>query len=447
MILKKILFTTLIFSFVITNSLSDAFIKVSELANPAVVSIIGKQDMEETLNRDPFYRHFKDFFEVPEDFGTSLGSGVIIDAYDGYILTNNHVIKQADEITVILYDKTEFTAEVVGTDKLSDLALLKIEADNLKEVKMGNSDDLKVGEWVVAIGSPFQQALSNSVTAGIVSAIGRSDIMSNRNIENFIQHDAAINPGNSGGALLNLDGELVGINTAIATGGSYSPQSAGIGFAIPINQAQRVINDIVEFGAVSRGFLGVSISDIDDIMAKALGMNDKNGALVAQVVEDSPADEAGIEEQDVILKVNNKTVTSASKLKLLISSNHPGDNVRLSILRDKRKKTINLKLGTYPGEEDISNKAKDSFENDYDLLGLIIGDSNNGIKIKKIDPESNAYKRGLRAGDIITKINNELILDINEYENIVKTLKKGDAVLIKKILKDGTPQFIAFEIN
>ena len=164
---KKIILYILSFTFLLGDSISDSFISVSELANPAVVSIIGKQDMEQTLNRDPFYRHFKDFFEVPEDFGTSLGSGVIIDSFNGYILTNNHVIKQADEITIILYDKREFIAEVIGSDKLSDLALLKIEADNLSDVKMGNSDDLKVGEWVVAIGSPFQQSLSNSVTAAV----------------------------------------------------------------------------------------------------------------------------------------------------------------------------------------------------------------------------------------------------------------------------------------
>ena len=443
---KTILFA-LSLTFLMSDSISDAFINVSELANPAVVSIIGKQDMEQTLNRDPFYRHFKDFFEVPEDFGTSLGSGVIVDSFNGYILTNNHVIKQADEITVILYDKREFNAELIGADKLSDLALLKIDADNLSDIKIGDSDDLKVGQWVVAIGSPFQQSLSNSVTAGIVSAIGRSDIMSNRNIENFIQHDAAINPGNSGGALLNLDGELIGINTAIATGGSYSPQNAGIGFAIPINQAQRVIDDIVEFGAVSRGFLGVRMSDIDDMMSKALGMKNKNGALIVQVVDDSPADEAGLEEQDVILKVDNKDVTSASKLKLLISSKRPGDNARLLILRNKRKQTVNLKLGTYPGEDNISNNPQESLESDYDILGLIVGNSNNGIKIKRINNESNSYKSGLRTGDTITKINNESILDIDDYENAIKNLEKDDIVLIKKILKDGTPQFIAFEIN
>ncbi len=428
------------------NSLSDAFIDAAKIANPAVVSIIGKQDMESTLNRDPFYRHFRDFFEVPEDFGTSLGSGVIIDADSGYILTNNHVIKQADEITVILFDKREFTAELIGTDKLSDLALLKIDGDNLSDVTLGNSDKLNVGEWVVAIGSPFQQALSNTVTAGIVSAIGRSDIMSNRNIENFIQHDAAINPGNSGGALLNLDGELIGINTAIATGNSWSPQNAGIGFAIPINQAQRVIEDLVQFGSVSRGFLGVNIADIDEIMAKALGMNDLKGALVIQVVDESPAFNAGVKEQDVIIKVDNKDVPNAAKLKLLISSKHPDDNTRLTILRNKVRKVINVKLGTYPGEENLANKSSDS-ETDFDILGLIVINNDTAVKIKKIDEDSNAFKRGLRVGDIISKIDNNIISNKNDYIEILDNYKTGDVVMIKKIRSDGFPQFIAFEIN
>ena len=403
--------------------------------------------MESTLNRDPFYRHFRDFFEVPEDFGTSLGSGVIIDAYNGYVLTNNHVVKKADEITVILFDKREFIAELIGTDKLSDLALLKIDASKLFDIKIGNSDELKVGEWVVAIGSPFQQALSNTVTAGIVSAIGRSDIMSNRNIENFIQHDAAINPGNSGGALLNLDGELVGINTAIATGNSWSPQNAGIGFAIPINQAQRVIEDLVEFGSVSRGFLGVNIADIDDMMSKALGMNNLKGALIVQVVDDSPADIAGIQEQDVILKVDNKEVENAAKLKLLISSKHPDDNTKLLILRDKKRKTLNIKLGTYPGEENIADKKSPKSETDYDLLGLIVQNDDNGVLIKKIKEDSNAYKRGLKTGDVISKIDNSVIKNKDDYNNIIKSYNVGDVIMIKKVRTDGFHQFIAFEIN
>lgn len=443
--IKNFIIISIIITNLFGNSLSDAFVKVAEIANPAVVSILGTQNVEKSFNNDPFYRHFQDFFELPENYGTSLGSGVIIDAENGYILTNNHVVKEADEITVTLYDKREFTADVIGTDKLSDLALLQINATNLSDIELGDSDMLKVGEWVVAIGNPFQQALSNTVTAGIVSAKGRSDIISNRNIEDFIQHDAAINPGNSGGALVNLDGELIGINTAIATGNSWNPQNAGIGFAIPINQANRVIEDLLEFGTVSRGFLGVSMSPIDDVMARALGMKDIKGALVISVVDDSAADIAGIKEQDVILKVDGKISEDPSKLKLLISSKHPGDKTNLLILREGKQKSITVTLTARPGEEDLSKSSKKS--NDFDILGLMVTDIASGIQIKKIKKDSNAYKRGLRQGDVINKINTESITTVEEYKNIVKDIKKGDVVMVRKLLKDGRSQYIAFEVN
>tara|TARA_B100000131_G_scaffold296440_1_gene314285 strand:+ start:1211 stop:2548 length:1338 start_codon:yes stop_codon:yes gene_type:complete len=443
-IFKNLTFILIIVTNLIGSSLSDAFIKVAELANPAVVSIVGKQDMEQSFNNDPFYRHFQDFFELPENYGTSLGSGVIIDDYNGYILTNNHVIKEADEITITLYDKREYIAEVIGTDQLSDLALLKIDAKNLSDVKLGNSDMLKVGEWVVAIGNPFQQSLSNTVTAGIVSAKGRSDIISNRNIENFIQHDAAINPGNSGGALLNLNGDLIGINTAIATGNSWSPQNAGIGFAIPINQAKRVVDDLLEFGSVSRGFLGVSMSPIDDVMARALGMKDVKGALIVAVVDDSPADIAGLKEQDVILKVDGDSADNPSKLRLLISSKHPGDKAKLLILRNQKQKKITVTLSARPGEENLSKKSD---ANNFDTLGLIVSDSTGSVKIKKIDADSNAYKRGLRKDDIIDKINTHLITDLNDYNKVISEIKSGDVIMVRKVLKDGRTQYIAFEIN
>ena len=449
MIYKAILFFVLNINLMIGNYLSDAFIKVSKSANPAVVSIVGKQEAKNNLQNDPFFRYFpefSEFFDIPEGFGTSLGSGVIIDNYNGYILTNNHVIKEADEISVILFDEREFTAEVVGTDKLSDLALLKIESNNLEDIKMGDSDKLEVGEWVVAIGSPFQKSLSNTVTAGIISAIGRSDIISNKNIENFIQHDAAINPGNSGGALLNLDGELIGINTAIATGGnSWSPQNAGIGFAIPINQAKRVIEDIIEHGKVSRGFLGVSIMDIDQTMSEALGMKNSEGALIVQVVDDSPADKAGLKEQDVILKVNDKKVTNASKLKLLISSNYPGDRTKLLILSNKKDKTVFVELENYPDSEEVTEQINEEDE-EFDLIGLIVTNSESGVKIKKIDKKSNSYRSGLNVGDIILTIDNQKVTNKNVYKELIYEYEKGDIIMMKKS-RNGRPTFIAFNIN
>lgn len=443
--IKNIIFITLSTTFILAHSVSDAFIKVSEKANPAVVSIVGKKDMQNNFSNDPFYQYFPefyDFFDMPEGFGTSLGSGVIIDKNNGYILTNNHVVDDTDEISVILFDKREFNAELIGSDELSDLALLQIDSDDLMEIELGDSDKLSVGQWVVAIGSPFQQSLSNTVTAGIVSAVGRNDIISNKNIENFIQHDAAINPGNSGGALLSLDGKLIGINTAIATGNSWSPQNAGIGFAIPVNQAKRVIEDLLTIGTVERGFLGVSIQDLDAKMAESLGMKNAGGTIIVEVVEDSPAYEAGLKEGDVILEVDGKRVDNSSKLKLLISSNRPGDETKLLILSNKKKKTVYVTLDKYP-EDNISQKP----EKDFDLLGVIVSDGNGkGVEIKKIDKKSNAYRSGLRTGDLILSIDNQKINTKSDYKKLVNDLKQGDIVMMQTS-RNGRKTFIAFNIN
>ena len=449
---KMILLVTILLTLTFGHSVSDAFINVSKKANPAVVSILGTQDSQNNLKTDPFYEYFPefyDFFDMPEGFGSSLGSGVIIDKHNGYILTNNHVIKDADEISVILFDKREFEAELVASDELSDLALLKIETDNLTEIKMGDSDRLEVGQWIVAIGSPFQQSLSNTVTAGIVSAIGRNDIISNKNIENFIQHDAAINPGNSGGALLNLEGNLVGINTAIATGNSWSPQNAGIGFAIPINQAKRVVEDLLTIGIVDRGFLGVNIMDIESKMIEFLGMKNAEGALIADVVKKSPADKAGLKEGDVILEVDNKKVDNASKLKLLISSNRPGDKTKLLVLSDKKRSTKYVTLGKYPENKESaeSNNSSYNSQEDFDLIGVIISDTNTkGIEIKNINKKSNAYRAGLRKGDIILVIESQRVDSKEQYLAVIDNLQGGDIIMMQTSRK-GRKTFIAFNIN
>ena len=445
-------FLILTVSIIFTHSTSDAFINVAKSANPAVVSIVGKKEVKNNFRNDPFYQffpEFNDFFETPEQYGTSLGSGVIIDKYNGYILTNNHVVKDSDEISVMLFDKRELVAELIGSDELSDLALLKIESDDLYEVSMGNSDELDVGEWVVAIGSPFQQSLSNTVTAGIISAVGRNDIMSNQSIENFIQHDAAINPGNSGGALLSLEGELIGINTAIATGNSWSPQNAGIGFAIPINQAKRVIEDLLTLGTVERGFLGVNIMDIDSKMLESLGMKNTQGALITDVVNDSPADIAGLKAGDVILEVDNKKVTNASKLKLLISSNRPTDRTKLLIISDKKRKTTYVTLSKYPGSDEIaeSEAVEEEKIEEFDLIGVVVDNTNDGgVEIKNIDKKSNAYRAGLRVGSLILSIENKKIIDKNDYSERISAYESGDIIMMQTANK-GRKTFIAFNIN
>ena len=273
---------------------TNAFIKVSKKSNPSVVSIISQKEVvvNNPFKSYPFFQdNFfpKDFFQFPEESykSNSLGSGVIIDSKNGYILTNSHVINKSDEIKVVLYDKREFEAKIIGEDPLSDIAVIQITGDKLTEVKLGDSDKLQVGQWIIAIGSPFGLHLNHTVTAGIISAVGRTDVMSKMNYENFIQHDAAINPGNSGGALLDLDGNLIGINTAIATDG-YSRANAGVGFAIPINQANKVARDLIDNGVVKRGWLGVTIQDITDEMKTVLDLKNKKGALISQVLKNSP---------------------------------------------------------------------------------------------------------------------------------------------------------------
>ncbi|MDP6569984.1 MAG: PDZ domain-containing protein, partial [Candidatus Marinimicrobia bacterium] len=361
-----------------------------------------------------------------------------------------------EEIKILLYDNREIEAEIIATDPPSDLAVLQVEPDDLTHVKLGNSTDLSVGEWVVAIGSPFGLHLNHTVTAGIVSAIGRSDVISRNNFEDFIQHDAAINPGNSGGALFNLDGELVGINTAIATDG-YSRANAGVGFAIPINMVKRVMEDLIADGKVTRGWLGVQIQDVDEGMAKALRLNNHNGAIVSQVIQDSPAEDAGMEEQDVIVSVNGKSVDNSSKLKNLISSGRPDDETRLTVIRDGREKDVVVTLGTRPGEKELRESYRTGGTL-YDLLGLKVEPytadeeasfsfgSGDGVLVVDVKGNSSAAKNEIRRGDVITEVGKNEITSVNDYKAEVKSYSKGDTIMLR-IVRNGSPLFIAFEIE
>ena len=346
---------TLILGFPAKNDFNRLFINVSQEGSPTVVSIVSEKT-EKYINPfffDPFGND--DPFSPQERKSQGLGSGVIIDKEKGHILTNNHVIDGADEIKVILYDKREIEAEILGVDPLSDLAVLKIDADNLAQAKIGNSDNLEIGEWVIAIGSPFGLHLKHTVTSGIVSAKGRSDVISRANFENFIQHDAAINPGNSGGALFDLNGDLIGINTAIATDG-YSKSNAGVGFAIPINQAKRVMQDLINGGEVLRGYLGVMIQDLDENKAKVLGVENKKGAFVTMVVEDGPAGKAGIKEKDVIISLNSKPIDDSNQLRNDVSSMRPGETAVFSIIRNELLQSVSVVLGKRPGENSCDDK-------------------------------------------------------------------------------------------
>ena len=331
-----------------TLNIENAFVKVAEGVTPAVVNIstVGKERSPSHLFRpfgnDPFFRDFFDrFFEgFPKaKRQMSLGSGVIIDK-GGYILTNNHVVKDADEITVKLANKKEYKSRVVGIDPKTDLAVIKVNADeDLPVAVLGDSDALKVGEWALAIGNPF--GLDHTVTVGVISATGRSDV-GIATYENFIQTDASINPGNSGGPLLNIKGEVIGINTAIIASGQ------GIGFAIPINMAKKVIDDLIKRGKVTRGWLGVGIQPLTPELAKSLGLSLEEGVLINRVMPKSPAEAAGLKEGDVITSVDGKKITDSRQLQRMVAELEVGRVIELGLLRDGKPLRVKLKVGELP---------------------------------------------------------------------------------------------------
>ncbi|MCX8010924.1 MAG: trypsin-like peptidase domain-containing protein, partial [Ignavibacteria bacterium] len=327
------------------KKLSQAFIEVSKAIKPSIVAIDVAAKKSLDIPGHEFFKDFPFFFkDIPdEQIIQGSGSGVIISS-DGYIVTNNHVVADAKTVNVTLHDKRKFTAEVVGTDPLTDLAVVKIDAKDLQPAYLGNSDKVEVGEWVIAIGNPLN--LTYTVTAGIISAYGRGiGIISQTDrygIEDFIQTDAAINPGNSGGALVNLNGEVIGINTAIASKTGYYQ---GYGFAIPINIVKTVSKDLIEFGKVKRGYIGVQIESVSDATAKSLGLDKAKGVIVQALVEDGAAKDAGIEVGDVILSIDDREVSSPSDLQGYIATKHQGDKVKLKIYRDGKTfdKWITLK--------------------------------------------------------------------------------------------------------
>ena len=442
----------------IVKQFSSAIADVVEKANPAVVTITA----EKVIKMEDQFRQFGDFPffhpQLPDQEYSShaLGSGVIVDAKKGYILTNNHVVENAKEIKIKLIDKRIISAKILGTDPKSDLAILQIEAKNIKQIHLGNSDKLRVGEWVLAVGSPFSTNLSHTVTAGIISALGRSYVLPGNtdHYENFIQTDAAINPGNSGGALLNLDGELVGINTAIATGG-MERSNRGVGFAIPSNMIKKVMNDLIEKGYVVRSWLGVYIQPVEDKVARALDLSNRDGALVSDVVDDSPADKAGIKIGDVLIEFNGVKISDPSHLKNVVSSTAPGKRSKVVIVRDGNWKTINIILEELEQESqvfatnnninmslgievrDISNTLAERYE---------IDPESNGVLVTDIDKKSNAYEVGIRVGDIITRIGTKKIASSKNFKDLIEDLSDQDSLLL--LVKRGErSSYFAFEID
>lgn len=404
---------------------------------PAIVNLSTEQEVvvqRSPLFDDPFFRRF---FNVPDrpqkQTRHSLGSGVIVDADKGYIVTNHHVVAGADAIEVTLRDGTTHEAKLVGSDPEVDLAIVQIDAEGLTQVEIADSDRLRVGDYVVAIGNPF--GLGQTVTSGIVSALGRTGL-GIEGYENFIQTDASINPGNSGGALVNLRGELVGINTAIVgpAGGNV-----GIGFAIPTNMAQGVMDQLIEFGEVKRGQLGIYIQDLDPDLARALGLDEQTkGVLVSEVIEDSAADEAGLKKGDVILAVDGQKVTSGAELRNIVGLSPVGREIEIELLRDGKEKTLSARIRQRSAErseaEEIDSRLEGatlgSIERSHPLFGRV-----EGVQVLAIEPGSPAEQAGLRAGDVITEVNRRDVHDLAEFRRAVRD--GGDRLLLHVRRGDG----------
>ena len=452
----------LVLTFFITSSLfsqnsvvqqfSDSFADVAEQAKPAVVTIITDKIMK-VPNNDLyfFFNPYMDPNGEREYKTNALGSGVIVDARNGYIITNNHVVEDMDNIKVKLFDKREYKAEIMGTDPKSDLAILKIEADNLRQLKLGDSDKLRVGEWVMAVGSPFSENLSHTVTTGIVSAMGRSNIIRGQSYEDFIQTDAAINPGNSGGALLNMKGELIGINTAIATGG-YEKSNRGVGFAIPSNMTERIMSDLIDKGYVTRSWLGVYIQPLDADAAKALEMNSRDGALVTQVVGESPAELGGVQEGDVIIRFDNKNITDPSNLRNIVSLMPPGSKSDVVVFRNGSKKNLSVVLQELKDGKQVAIKSNSSNES---VLGLELKEINRDLMDKynideddgklvvvSVDVNSEADDKGLVEGDVIKRVGTQQVNSLKEFKKKEKASRKRGSLLLLVKKNDGSSRFV-----
>ncbi len=413
-------------------------------ATPAVVNIStrGRVRIEDNpLLQDPFFRRF---FGAPPDMPRerptqSLGSGVIIDAAKGYVLTNNHVIAKAEEITVTLRDGRTMTAKLVGTDPETDVAVIQIPAKNIAALPIADSEKLRVGDFVVAIGNPF--GLGQTVTSGIVSALGRTGL-GIEGYENFIQTDASINPGNSGGALVNLRGELVGINTAIyAPGGG----NIGIGFAIPTNMARDIMRQLVEFGEVKRGRLGVQMQNLTPDLAKAFNIEEQQGAVIAKITKGSPADKAGLEVGDIVTTINGRPVNDASTIRTTVGLMRVGEKIAMGILRNGKPRNITLVLGA---AEQVKVNAENLTQR---LAGATLAPIEEGsplyrrvegMVVVNVEPGSRAWNASLRKGDIIISINRQPVRTTEELE---RAIKGSDKRMLLNIRRGNSSMFIVIQ--
>lgn len=435
-----------------------AFADVAREVSPAVVYIQVEKTIEQPYVQffspfgegspfgDDFFRRFfgTPLPEVPHRFQEApqkqqvvgQGSGFII-SKDGYIMTNNHVVGDADKVTVKLLDGREFTAKTVGADPRSDVAVIKIDGENLPVLALGDSDTIEVGEWVVAIGNPF--GLSHTLTVGVVSAKGRSSV-GIADYENFIQTDAAINPGNSGGPLVNLDGKVIGMNTAIfSSSGGYM----GIGFAIPINMAKDIMNQLIQTGSVTRGYLGIVIQNLTPDLAKSFGLEDHRGILVAEVSEDSPAEKAGLKQGDVIVEFSGKPVDEVGSFRNRVALKTPGSKEEITVLRDGKRKNFLITIGKLPEEEFASAAQPHSM----DKLGFSVQtltpdlaqqfgiQDKKGVIVTSVTPGSVAAMAGINPGTVIVEVNRKRVNNTDDFKRAVAQTPESGTILL--LIKDG----------
>lgn len=450
---------------------SEAFVEITKEVLPAVVTITAKKYIKQSTQNNPFAPFFEDWFgprnrnrrgqeeedrTIPQ---TGMGSGFIV-SKDGYILTNNHVVGDADELLVELGDRRQIDAKLVGTDPFTDVAVIKIEGDNLPVAKLGDSEGIEIGQWVLAMGNPL--GLSSTVTAGIVSALNRNiDILNELDerdgggaydIENFIQTDAAINRGNSGGPLVNLKGNVIGINTAIASGTGFY---AGYGFAIPINLAKKIMNDLIDQGYVTRAYLGIGMQAVLENEAEYYGLDRVRGARIDQVVEDGPAEKAGFQKFDIILKVDAKEIHEPSDVQSYIAMKTPGDEVRITVLRDKKEKVIKAKLGKRDTGREEAEEEEVTPDDGLPELGISVDnltdeirgqveayEGDEGVIVTRVDRYSAGSDARIFRGDLITGIEDTKIKNVNDYKRAIRKFEKGKVVIFH--IKRGNSETAAF---
>ncbi|HKK43897.1 MAG TPA: Do family serine endopeptidase [Balneolaceae bacterium] len=442
------------------QTLNNAFVNIAKQAKPAVVTVTVTQTVEARQN--PLAQFFGEPQHSQEYKRKGLGSGVIV-SKDGYIITNNHVVEDADQVKVQLYNDEQYDAKVIGTDPQTDIAVIKIDAKNITDdnvIKLGSSNNLRVGELVMAIGSPLQKHLAQTVTMGIVSAKGRDiGLLSKQGgYENYIQTDAAINPGNSGGALVNMDGELVGINAAIA---SQSGGNEGIGFAVPVDIAKHIMKSIIKNGRVIRAYLGITGSRVDNTMAQALGLNVAHGVIVGGVKDGTPADKAGLKEGDVILTMNGQPVQDFESFRTQIATSSPGTKIKLGINRNGEQKTVTVTLTELPKNLAMNQNQPQQQQQMGKDLGfkvhnltpdiakqLQVDSDVNGVVVTDISRGSDAFHQGLRKGMVITAINHKPIKDVSDFNSAMSDVAKSkNPVALLRVNAQGAYTYIAFKLD